>query len=111
MRIKFELIDNTGMRDKNCILVDYDKILDKNLTVRNRRDGDRFIPSGMSGFKKLKKFFIDLKIPKQIRDNTPILCADSEIVAILGYRVDNRYLTNDKTKTILKISFLGGTNE
>ena len=111
MRIKFELIDNTGMRDKNYILVDYDKILDKNLTVRNRRDGDRFIPSGMSGFKKLKKFFIDLKIPKQIRDNTPILCADSEIVAILGYRVDNRYLTNDKTKTILKISFLGGTNE
>lgn len=111
IRIKFELIDNTGMRDKNCIYVDYGKLFGKKLILRNRRDGDKFIPYGMNSFKKLKKFFIDLKIPKQIRDTVPILCADDEIAAVIGYRVDNRYITNDKTKIILKISFLGGTNE
>ena len=65
----------------------------------------------MTGYKKLKKFFIDLKLTKQVRDTVPLLCADGEIAAVIGYRVDNRYLTSDKTKKILKISFCGGTYE
>ena len=111
MRIKFELLDNTVMRDKKCVYVDYDKIASSTLTLRTRQDGDKFSPSGMTGIKKLKKFFIDIKLPKSVRDSVPILCADEKIVAVLGYRVDSAYLTCDKTKRMLKISFLGGTNE
>ena len=111
MRIKFEICDNTVRRSKECTYIDYDKLKDCSLSLRNRRDGDRFIPSGMTGYKKLKKFFIDLKLTKQVRDTVPLLCADGEIAAVIGYRVDNRYLTSDKTKKILKISFCGGTYE
>ena len=33
------------------------------LAVRNVRPGDRFVPLGMKGHKKLKDFFVDLKVP------------------------------------------------
>jgi tRNA(Ile)-lysidine synthase len=34
------------------------------LTLRSFRPGDRFVPLGMTGHKKLKDFFVDLKIPR-----------------------------------------------
>ena len=34
------------------------------LTVRNRRQGDRFQPYGMRGTKKIKNFLIDAKVPR-----------------------------------------------
>ena len=47
------------------------------LTVRNRRQGDRFQPYGMQGRKKIKDFFIDTKVPRHERDNIPLLvCSD-----------------------------------
>lgn len=103
-RINFDVIDNNVLREKNCIYVDYDKLVSGKLTVRNRRDGDRFVPSGMKGEKKLKKFFIDLKVPRHIRDSVPILCIDNRIVAVLGYRVSNDYIVSKNTKKVLKIS-------
>lgn len=109
--IKFEIVDNNVKRQKNCTYIDYDLIKNCSLKIRNRRDGDRFIPSGMTGYKKIKKFFIDAKVPIEIRNTTPLLTADGSIVAIIGIRTDNRYLTTEKTKKTLKISFYGGTYE
>ena len=42
----------------------------------------------MKGYKKLKDYYIDIKLEKNLRNSTPILCADDEIVTVLGYRVD-----------------------
>ncbi len=42
---------------------DYDKIKG-NIILRNRKEGDKFIPIGMKGSKKLKNMFIDLKTIK-----------------------------------------------
>ena len=109
--IKFDICVNTFKREKNNIYIDYDLIKDKKLTVRNRRDGDKFIPSGMKGEKKLKSYFIDCKISRNDRNKIPILCANDEIVAILGYRVSNNYIVSDRTNKILKISLFGGTND
>ena len=41
------------------------------LTLRQRRDGDRFHPFGMQGTKKLKDLLIDAKIPRQERGQDP----------------------------------------
>ena len=62
---------------------DYDKIKN-NIIIRNRKDGDRFIPYGMKGQKKLKDFFIDLKIPKEERELVPLLCIDEDIAWVVG---------------------------
>lgn len=53
------------------------------LRLRTRRPGDRFKPLGMGGkSRKLKRWMIDRKIPREIRDRIPLICADGEVVAI-----------------------------
>ncbi len=74
------------------------------LFVRNFRPGDRFIPLGMKGHRKIKDFFIDLKVPSEIRVLTPILTSQDNIVWICGYRIDERYKVTDKTSKIFKIT-------
>lgn len=63
------------------------------LKLRTRRPGDRFKPKGMGGrSRKVKKWMIDRKIPREIRDRIPLICADGAIVAIcLG---DNWHLAH-----------------
>ncbi len=89
--------------DKNTALLDKD-LLPYPLTIRNFRPGDRFIPLGMTGHKKVKNFFIDLKIPPAERKQIPILVKDDKIAWICGYRIDDRFRVTERTKRILKIS-------
>lgn len=72
------------------------------LKVRNFRSGDRFTPLGMKGRRKVKDFFIDLKIPSQIRRTVPILINQEEVVWICGYRIDDKYKITPKTERVLK---------
>lgn len=78
------------------VSVDLDK-LDGQLSVRFRADGDRFQPMGMNGSKKLKKFFIDLKIPSEERDSIPLVCDESGIIWIVGLRLSERVKVDEKT--------------
>ncbi len=73
------------------------------LTVRNVRKGDRFIPLGMKGHKKLKNFFIDGKIPAEERRTIPILLTGSEILWVCGFRMNDRFKVTPHTKKILKV--------
>ena len=53
------------------------------LRLRTRRPGDRFAPKGMGGHsRKIKRWMIDRKIPREIRDRIPLVCTDGEVVAI-----------------------------
>lgn len=53
------------------------------LRLRARRPGDRFAPKGMGGHsRKIKRWMIDRKIPREIRDRIPLVCADGEVIAI-----------------------------
>jgi tRNA(Ile)-lysidine synthase len=83
--------------------VDADK-LRYPILVRNFRPGDRFIPLGMKGHKKVKDFFVDLKIPTELRRLTPILLSEDTPVWISGFRIDDRFKVTPKTKRILKIT-------
>ena len=77
------------------------------LILRNFRPGDRFVPLGMTGHKKIKDFFIDLKIPVVARTLIPLLVSDDNPVWIGGYRIDDRYKVTSKTKRILEVSLYG----
>lgn len=59
--------------------------LDKGLSVRNFRNGDRFRPLGMSGHKKVKDLFIEKRVPLPIRACWPLLAYGEEILWIPGY--------------------------
>ena len=90
-------------QDKMIRYFDFDKIYN-DVTLRYRRNGDKIIPLGMSGSKKLKDIFIDMKVPKEKRDCIPILCFDENISWVFGIRVSEEYKITNKTKNILKVS-------
>ena len=60
------------------------------LRVRNKRDGDRYQPKGLVGHKKVKKLFLEHKIPVHERENWPIIVnKDDQIVWIPGLQKMN----------------------
>ena len=61
--------------------------LGEEVTLRTRRPGDRFQPSGMTGTKKLQDFFTDAKISRDQRDSVPLLVCDRGIAWVVGHRV------------------------
>ena len=88
--------------NKNIAFLDYDQV-DFPITIRHRDNGDRFIPLGITGFKKLKDFFIDEKVSKFDRDKIPIFTDSNKIIWVGGMRIDNRVAINEKTSNILRI--------
>jgi len=72
------------------------------LRARNFRTGDKFIPLGVNGFKKVKDIFIDNKIPSEERKKIPILVSHDDIVWVYGIRIDDRYKITQETKRILR---------
>lgn len=118
IRIKLLQADyNTFMRYKNNLhsANDYTSVMFVNMdnfsfandeiVVRNRRNGDKFIPSGMNGSKKLKDFFMDIKLGADERDYVPVLCVNGIIAAVIPYRVSNEFIVDKNTKNILMINF------
>mgnify|MGYP006285757993 FL=1 len=102
LEFKDDKLDWRNYKDKNYCLIDYDKVTFP-LKVRNRKQGDKFIPLGMEGHKKVKDFFIDSKVPDYKRDEIPLLFDNNNrLIWICGYRMDDRFkLEEDSKKTIL----------
>ncbi len=88
-------------KESGVFYADADKI--QNLKVRPRKDGDYLMPVGMKGNKKLKKVFIDMKIPKDIRDEIPILVSGNEIVWVAGIRGSEKFKVSESTRRIVKL--------
>lgn len=83
---------------------DYDEI-NGNLALRNRQAGDRIVPSGMKGSKKIKDYFIDEKVPKELRDKIPLIVDDENILWVVGYRASEIYKVGEKTEKILQVKY------
>lgn len=85
---------------------DYDKIKSNYLTVRNRQDGDYIYLKGLNGKKKLKDFFIDLKVPRDERNHIPLLVDHDELIWVIGYRISEMYKVTDETTRILEVKYI-----
>jgi tRNA(Ile)-lysidine synthase len=59
--------------------------------IRNRRAGDRIQPSGSRRIRRLKEILIDRKIPREERDQIPLLCVGDQIAWVPGVTVDERF--------------------
>jgi tRNA(Ile)-lysidine synthase len=73
--------------------------------VRNFRPGDRIIPIGMAGRKKVKDVFIDNKIPMSERKMIPLLFCEGELLWIAGLRRADRGRVCEGTTTVLNITY------
>ena len=73
------------------------------MVLRNFRQGDRFTPLGMTGTQKIKKFFIDKKVPRKERIRCPILLCREKIIWVAGYRIDESVKVKPTTKNVLRV--------
>jgi tRNA(Ile)-lysidine synthase len=73
------------------------------LWLRTRRPGDRFQPLGMAGHKKLHDFFVDEKVSRAERDRVPLVLSPKGLVWVVGYRMDERFRVQTKTRRVLHL--------
>jgi len=84
---------------------DFDK-LKGNLKVRKWKRKDFFQPLGMKEAKKISRFFIDKKIPKEEREKIPVLVSGKEIVWVIGIEISEKFKVEKNTKKVLKVEAL-----
>lgn len=106
IEVELEKNDNKSKNSNfNCFYTDLQE--GDILKIRTRMDGDRFTPTGMKNYKKLKDFFINEKIPVNERDRIPLLIYNDEIVWVAGLRGDEKFKYSEKShkkyKVLLKV--------
>lgn len=73
------------------------------LKIRKWKAGDKFMPLGMTGYKKISDFLINQKLNRFEKENIWLLLNKNEVVWVIGQRLDDRYKINADTKKILKL--------
>ena len=81
----------------------YYDIINKGACIRTRKQGDYITihPDGRT--QKLKSFFINEKIPTELRDEILLIADGSHILWIVGYRTNCMYQVHEHTKCVLEI--------
>ena len=98
LNISFKISSNDQINKiKDTAYFDYEKLVFP-LVIRKWKSGDKFIPSGMKGFKKLSDYFIDNKINRLLKEKTLLICSNDDIIWVIGHRIDERYKATSKTK-------------
>jgi tRNA(Ile)-lysidine synthase len=92
------------LRNKNIGEFDLSK-LNFPLTFRLCKNGDRFIPLGMKGQKKLSDFLIDIKLPVIEKKRQPVLLSGEHIIWLAGLRPDERFKVSESTEKVLRVWF------
>lgn len=103
------MIEEIDLKDINFNSIntkyfDYDKI-EWPIILRTRKESDIFYPLGLGGKKKLKKYFIDKKIPQEERDRTPLVCDSNNIMWIIGYDISDIFKITNTTQRVLKMQY------
>lgn len=114
LEINLKIMDRKDINFKNVSsnvkFFDYD-IMNEEIWIRTRNPGDRFAPIGMKGRKKIKDYFIDEKIPRDLRDEIPLLMCGENIIWVIGYRMSEAYKVKKETRDVLRVEYknkLGG---
>lgn len=76
------------------------------LTLRRWREGDKFRPLGMAGFKKLSDYLIDEKISRADKQRAWLLESNNEVVWLVNHRIDDRFKLSSRTKKMIKIYYI-----
>ena len=74
------------------------------MKLRKWKRGDHFYPTGMSGSKKVSKYFKDEKYTAIEKAAQWLLCSGNDIVWIVGKRADRRFVPTETTIDFLNIN-------
>ncbi|MBN2754196.1 MAG: tRNA lysidine(34) synthetase TilS [Candidatus Goldbacteria bacterium] len=89
-----------NLKGKNSAYVDFSKITFP-LTLRKRKNGDKFVPYGMNSSVKIKDFIISQKI----KEDVILVCDKKDIIWVAGKRTDDRVKVGQSSKKLLMMRF------
>ena len=111
MRILKKDVETVTFSQKNYTKwFDYD-IITNTVKIRHRKPGDYIVIDKEGRTQKLKQYFINTKIPRELRDSIWLVADGKEIIWIVGYRQSQAYQVTDHTERILEISIYGGEKD
>jgi len=71
------------------------------LVIRHPKPGDWISPFGLQGTQKLKKLFIDHKIPKPERSRVPLVIGGDTVLWVVGVRRSGLAVVDEQTSRVL----------
>ena len=92
---------------------DYDK-MKESLVIRSRMEGDFLtIVDGAGNIvhKSLKKYMVTEKIPRQLRDEIPVVAEGSHVLWLTGWRISEYFKVGENTKRILQVKLCRGCKD
>ena len=89
-------------KDKHVAYLDADKVKSE-LIVRRWEKGDKFVPFGMTGKKKVSDYLTDRKFTIFDKENQWVVCDGKDIVWLMNERTDNRYRVTELTRKVIII--------
>ena len=108
IRLSFQKIEITKAfkiaKSPSIATFDYDKLRFP-LLLRKWQPGDRFIPFGMKGRKKVSDYFSDRKYSLLQKNKTWLLCSGNDIIWIVGERTDSRFRIENHSKYAFIVNF------
>ena len=105
-RVYADKVDRIIKGDPFSAYLDISNVINPtDLRIRSRRPGDYITPLGMTGRKKIQDFFVDEKIERKDRDSIPLICLGSEVLWVIGKRINEKYKVKESTKQILHLEY------
>ncbi len=86
--------------------IDREKITANKFLLRPWQHGDKFIPLGMKGTKKISDFLAEQKISSAKKKEQLVLINGEQIIWVVGLRIDDRIKLNDETRKVLQLCLI-----
>lgn len=90
--------------DRQVAYFDAEKLSDT-LLLRHWRNGDRMVPFGMSGTKKISDILTQNRLSVVEKQNVWLLESDGVPLWLVGQRADNRYRVTSSTNEVLMVEY------
>ena len=74
------------------------------LFVRSGKPGDRMVPFGLQGSKKIQDILVDGKVPREERCRVPLFECEQEVIWLPGYRVAGTWAVKEAKGVNLQIA-------
>ena len=86
-------------------IVDWSKLKNKRISIRNWKRGDAFRPLGLTKYQKLSDFFINNKINQFKKNIIPLMIANEEIIWVCGLRISDKVKVTKKTSEFANLLY------
>lgn len=84
-------------------MIDVDSVVGT-LRIRSVRPGDRIVPLGMTGSKKLQDVFVDRKVPKPERAQAAVVVDDEKLLWVVGIVASELGKVTDRTVRAIRVT-------